>query len=84
MTAPLIESVDLSAYEFSIQCESPGCSESADFMAKGCADRTHRSLCHYHLAAVKRRFDQNCGKVVCDNCNRPWLFFETHYEVTKL
>ena len=84
MTAPLIEAVDLSDFEFSIQCEEPGCRDTADVMAKGCSDHDFHGLCFYHLAAVKKRFDNGRHKTVCNGCNRPWLFFETHYTVADI
>lgn len=83
MTAPLIEVLDLSAFKFEIPCHSPGCTESADFLAIGCSDKNPHNLCHFHMAAVKRRFDDNHGKV-CETCHRPWLHFETHYSVMSI
>lgn len=83
MTAPLVETIDLSAYEFQIQCEEPGCNESADLMSKGCSDACAHALCHFHMAAVKKRFDMNSGKQ-CKTCHRPFMHFDTHYHVLGL
>ncbi|QRY51821.1 hypothetical protein [Mycolicibacterium septicum] len=83
MTAPLIEVVDLGEYEFSISCEFPGCSEDAIAMCKGCSDPKHAAVCPYHLSAVKKRFDQNIGKQ-CQTCYRPFMHFDTHYQLADL
>lgn len=82
MTAPAVTPVDLSQWTIEIQCEYH-CDQPAVVMCKGCADKAHAALCGHHLAVVRQRFDSNTGKV-CQDCHRPWLAFETHYEVVGI
>lgn len=83
MTAPLVVPIDLADYEFEISCEFPGCNESAIAMCRGCSDARHAAVCPYHLSAVKKRFEQNLGKA-CETCHRPFMHFDTHYELADL
>lgn len=83
MTAPLIAPLDLEDIGFSIRCEYH-CEQPAVVMCKGCADHAHAALCAHHLGVVRQRFDDHAGRVVCENCHRPWLAFETHYDVQGL
>lgn len=81
MTAPLLDTLDEA--EFDIPCAWPHCESTAIVMAKGCADRHGNALCTFHYAEVRIRFQRNVG-AVCIDCHRPFLFFETHYEVIGL
>lgn len=83
MTAALIAPADLSQYEFDIPCEFPGCKNEAAVSCKGCADARHRLICEPHHQWVRKFFyDQDA--VVCKTCHRPWVHFDTHYEVAPL
>ncbi len=83
MTATLIAPADLSSYEFDIPCEFPGCGDDASVMSKGCADSGYRAICERHYQGVRKYFyDQD--KVVCKDCHRPWVHFETHYDIVAI
>ncbi|MBO0676904.1 hypothetical protein JRC04_05465 [Mycolicibacterium sp. S2-37] len=84
MTQTLVAPADLSAYEFDIPCQWIGCNEPALVMCKGCSDRAHSAICKGHLKAVQDRFWAHKKARVCDGCNRPWLFFELHYDLVVL
>lgn len=85
MTEMLIAPADLTQYEaeFSIPCEWPACREQAVVMAKGCSSKRHFSMCSAHLAERREWFHAQ-GRVICDGCNRPFIFFETHYDLVGI
>lgn len=80
MTSPLIETVDLTRFEFEVSCEFGGCNNPATVSCKGCSDRRHYLICTDHLHVVEERFLDNTGKQ-CTHCHRPWLDFALHYDV---
>lgn len=83
MTAVVELPADLAHLEFDIPCEARGCDNPAYVMCKGCSDARHAAICKEHLAGVRRRFESK-GVVVCSGCERPWLHFETHYDLTEI
>ncbi len=83
MTAALIAPEDLSQYEFHLPCEFPGCDEEAAVMSKGCADPRHSAICPRHYEGVRRHFHDNLKKL-CKDCHRPWVHFETHYDIVAI
>ncbi|MBB3752421.1 hypothetical protein FHT44_004933 [Mycolicibacterium sp. BK634] len=88
MTSALydLDQLDLSEMEFDIQCEFPRCTASAVVMSKGCADDHHAAICAGHLREMQARFEAIGAEkpTVCTHCHRPWLFFETHYDLVNI
>jgi hypothetical protein len=85
VTSVLIAPADLSIeqFEFEVQCFSPGCSEAAIVMCKGCNDHCAVGVCERCFRQVEQRFEDNWGKQ-CSGCERPWWDFNTHYAVMPL
>ena len=83
MTATLIAPADLSTYEFDIACEWPGCDDAAVAMVKGCSSQRHFSMCEHHIAERREWFHAQ-GRVICDGCNRPFVYFELHYDIVSI
>lgn len=81
MTAALIAPADLSAYEFDIPCEWPGCDESAYVMSKGCGDEHHWAICAWHQGLSRKLFYQVGGACIC---NRLRTNYETHFDIQAI
>lgn len=83
MTAPIVVE-DLSTFEFDLNCEGDGCDNPAVVMCKACGDPRHFAICHQHLEHARRWFEGRTKAVVCSVCHRPWLYFETHYDIQDI
>lgn len=81
MTAALED--QLVAHEFSIPCEHPGCGQPASVMSKGCADPVHVATCGHCLEGLRRSFEE-CKPAVCSICYRPFIHFETHFDIVSI
>ncbi len=82
-TSSLVSPADLAEYEFDIPCEFPGCKTGAVVMSKGCADSHHRAVCQRHYEGVRKYFFEHLN-VRCLHCHRPWVHFETHYDIVPI
>lgn len=81
MTAALIAPADLSEFEFDIPCEI--CDEPALVGQKGCADPEPVTLCRDCYMENRRWFyDQDAAW--CSFCYRPFLHYETHFDIINL
>lgn len=79
----LPDSLILSELEFDLSCEFKGCDKTATVMCKGCADHRHFAICTEHLE-YRRRWFYTRPHAFCINCHRPWVNFDTHYDVTEI
>ena len=76
-----------SELDFDLACEWPKCDANAAVTCRGCSDERHYLICSQHLAMQQQQFALTASQVPvprCATCFRPWMFFETHYEVTPL
>lgn len=78
--------VDFLGLNLGIGCEFPQCTAPATVMSKGCADKHHAAVCPGHLRQLQSRFESIAAAkpTVCTHCYRPWLFFETHYDLVNI
>ncbi len=82
VTAPVVVE-DLSTFEFNLSCECHDCDKPAAVMCKGCGDSRHYAICRPHLDRTRRWFKSKSA-VVCKICYRPWVNFDTHYDVQDI
>jgi hypothetical protein len=82
VTAPIVTE-DMSTFEFDLACEAENCDKSAVVMCKACGDLRYFAICRGHLNYARRWFESHRA-VVCSICHRPWLHFETHYDVQDI
>lgn len=81
MTSTETRPADLTAHEFDISCEQ--CDEPGAVMVKGCADQCHMALCWAHLAKLQRDFEA-CKPATCAACYRPFIHFDTHFDLAEI
>lgn len=85
MTATLLAPADISSFEFHIPCEwrEYECPHPATVMSQGCTDDRPYAICNQHLDHVKKFIAAHKWHT-CDTCSRPFLHFETHYDVMSI
>ena len=84
------ETVDLTEYVFSQQCER--CDKPAAVIVKGCMDKEAVTLCDpclkrgLDVIATYIHYYQRLNKrvLVCQDCSRPILTLETHIDIRRL
>ena len=75
--------LNLADFEFDIPCDFPNCETAATVVCKGCADPHHYAICAPHLEGRRKWFYEQRA-VACSTCFRPWMHFDTHFEVSPL
>jgi len=83
VTAPNINAEDLSEFEFDIPCEGEHCDNAAVELCKACGDKRYYAICR-ECEIFARRWFESKGYVQCAVCQRPWIYFETHYDILPL